>query len=266
MFNRKTYKQFVIESVELLCPFKKKSIYSHSYYYDMIFLMLNNINTWKGLSITTKYGDKSKYHYTTIRKIHSKWSKLNIFLIAYNNMIAVYKLNCKCINDDLFIDAAFTSNKTGSELVDTNPMYYKKKVTKLSIICDSNRIPIIVIPVKTKTYDGNTIIPSVEPLTLKRKTNLIADKGYIKNRTFKKYLLKKYKINIITPRKKNQKNMRISKYMKLKLKVRNKVENCIQQIKSFNRIFLRKDNKLINYMNFVYFGCGIKLEKYIKIN
>ena len=148
-----------------------------------------------------------------------------------------------------------------------NPTYYKKNVTKLSIICDTNKIPLSITPFKSTTNDRKTIIDSINNTNIKKRVNLIGDKGYISTKFNRQVLLKKYKVKLITPRKKNQKNIRISKLMKSKLKIRNRVENCIQSIKSFNRISIRKDRKLINYMNFVYMACGVRFDKCtIKIN
>ena len=162
-------------------------------------------------------------------------------------------------NSDLFIDACFVSNKTGSELVGINPMYYKKNVTKLSIICDSNKIPLSITPFKSTTNDCKTIINSLTDLNLKKKINLIADKGYVSTKINKLILLKQHNVKLINPKKKNQKNVRMSKSMKTKLMVRNKVENCIQMVKSYNRTMIRKDRKLNNFISFLFMGIGIKI-------
>jgi hypothetical protein len=181
----KTYKQYVLDIAFDRCPVKKKSIYTYSYYYDMFLLVLEHVNSWRSLAVTLKYSGKSKYHYTTIRKMFN---------------------------------------------------------------------------------DCETVIDSIKHLDLKRSINLITDKGYMTKKCDKILLLKNYKIKLITPRKKNQKNIRISKIMRSKLKVRNKVENCIQSIKRFNRTMVRKDRKLHNYMGFVYITCGLNLFNKITVN
>jgi hypothetical protein len=164
----------------------------------------------------------------------NKWNLNDVFKTAYKNMLSDYKHNLsKSKEIDLFIDACFVANKSGSELVGTNPTYYKKNVTKLSIVCDVNKIPLSITAFKSTINDCKTIIDSIKHLNLNNKINLIADKGYMTKKVNKIYLLKKYKIKLITPRKKNQHNIRISKIMRSKLKVRNKVENCIQSIKRF---------------------------------
>lgn len=257
----KTYKEYVLETAYEKCPVRKKPIYTYSYYYDTFLIVLKHVNSWRSLSITSNYSGKSRYHYTTIRKMFNKWSKFNVFKIAYDKMLNNYNhnlLHSKSI--DLFIDACFISNKSGSELVGINPTYYKKNVTKLSIVCDSNKIPLSVTAFKTTVNDCRTVDQSVRSLNLNKPINLIADKGYMTKRSDKLELLRKYKIKLIVP-KKNQKNFRISKLMRSKLKVRNKVENCIQSIKRFNRIMVRKDRKICNFLGFVYIGIGLLLDK-----
>lgn len=258
----KTYKEYVLETAHEKCPIRKKSIYTYSYYYDAFLIVLKHVNSWRSLSITANYSGKSRYHYTTIRKMFNKWSGLNIFNIAYNKMLNDYLSDLPHSKSiDLFIDACFISNKTGSELVGINPTYYKKNVTKLSIICDSNKVPLSVTAFKTTINDCKTVRQSVKSLDINKPINLIADKGYMTKRSDKLELLRNYKIKLIVPKKKNQKNIRISKLMRSKLKVRNKVENCIQSIKRFNRIMVRKDRKICNFLGFVYIGIGLLLDK-----
>lgn len=258
----KTYKEYVLETAYDKCPVRKKSIYTYSYYYDAFLIVLKHVNSWRSLSITADCSGKSRYHYTTIRKMFNKWSKLNVFNIAYDKMLNNhnrYLPHSKSI--DLFIDACFISNKTGSELVGINPTYYKKNVTKLSIVCDSKKVPLSITVFKTTTNDCKTVKQSIKSLNLNKSINLIADKGYMTKRSDKLELLRKYKIKLIVPKKKNQKNIRISKLMRSKLKVRNKVENCIQSIKRFSRLMVRKDRKICNFLGFVYIGIGMLLDK-----
>ena len=264
-----TYKDYVLNTVESICPFKKKSIYSHSYYYDMFVHVLKNVNSWRSLSLLADLKGKPKYHYTSIRKMFNVWSKHDIFNIAYKNMLLDLNLNMpnspvNSGNDiDLFIDATFINNKNGSELVSINPLYYKKNVTKISIISDVDKIPLSIVPVKTTSYDGKTIDQTIKHIQFNRRVNLIGDKGYVINKVHKK-LLYKNKIKLIVPKKKNQKNVRLSKYDKSKLKIRYKVENSIQSLKRFNRISTRKDRLIRNFISFMYLASGISFTN--KIN
>ena len=111
----KMYKQYVLETAHDLCQVRKKSIYTYSYYFDAFLTVLKHVNSLRSLSVTTNFSGKSKYHYTTIRKMFNKWSKLKVFQIAYDKMLIVYKNNLPHSKSiDLFIDACFISNKTGS--------------------------------------------------------------------------------------------------------------------------------------------------------
>ena len=264
MFKR--YKSYVIDVVKEKCPFKKRSKFSYEYYFDMFRIMLNDTNSWKALSRLSDCQSDSRYHYTTIRKMFNRWSKHNVFSIAYHKMLCDNNLNLPKLKGvdrsiDLFIDATFVDNKTGSELVNVNPLYYKKNVTKLSIICDSKKTPLSITPFKSTTNDSITVIDSLKPLNIRRRVNLIADKGYVMNRHKKQILLKQYKVRLIVPKKKNQKKVRLSAFAKSKLRIRNVVENCIRTLKAYNRIMVRKDRLLINFMSFVHLGAGIRLDE-----
>ena len=91
----KTYKQYVLETAHDLCPVRKKSIYTYSYYFDAFLTVLKHVNSWRSLSVTANFSGKSKYHYTTIRKMFNKWSKLNVFKIAYNRGGGVHTVTVK---------------------------------------------------------------------------------------------------------------------------------------------------------------------------
>jgi hypothetical protein len=202
----------------------------------------------------------------TIYNEYNKWSKDGIFEIAYyyfikENYFKLSKLkNNKLIN--LFIDVTKINNKNGSENIGINVEYKKKNVTSLTVICDYNKIPIGIqyMDVNVKPNKKNTFkheIKNVQntlntiPIDFKyHKVNLIGDKGYISQEKFK---LGHKKIPIITPKRKNQKiqNTDIEKEL---LKDRHKIENLFASLKVFNRIAMRKDKKIKNYMSFVYLG------------
>lgn len=111
------------------------------------------------------------------------------------------------------------------------------------------------ILINTLEHDIKGIIPvmnDVKELNGK-KVNIIGDKGYIVNDEFKKKLAGD-NINIITPYRKNQDKTNTSEE-KDKLKKRCKVEHLFAKIKRYNRVHVRKDRKMINYLGFVYMAC-----------
>ena len=74
-------------------------------------------------------------------------TKHDIFKLDYLKLLNDSQFNISKIrnnNDiDLFIDATFVNNKTGTEMVNVNPLYYKKHVTKLSILCITQTFSLI---------------------------------------------------------------------------------------------------------------------------
>lgn len=90
-------------------------------------------------------------------------------------------------------------------------------------------------------------------LSKDRKKNLIGDGGYIMNDADKKRLLDR-NINMITPYRKNQKKINTATE-KTKLKGRSAIERSFASVKhNNNRIHVRKDRLLVNYLGFFYLG------------
>ena len=264
----KTYKQYVLETVDAECPFKKRSKYNYDYYYDMMHIVLKDVVSWRSLKVTKNYSDKKEHHHTTIRKMFNKWSSKNVFKIAYDKMMNKMlenenKKNSKKVKN-MFIDSTFIDNKTGSELVGVNPMNYKKRVTKLSIVCDDSKNVINIKEFKSTTNDCITIEKTLEGVRLKGRVNLIGDKGYHVRQEVKE-ALRKRKIRLIVPRKKNQKKRCLRSKDRELLKERNKIENVIKMLKSINRKSVRKDKRIRKFLGFVWFGCGIKMYENNKI-
>ncbi|VBB18085.1 hypothetical protein YASMINEVIRUS_548 [Yasminevirus sp. GU-2018] len=187
-----------------------------------------NVVSWRSLKVTKEYSDKKEHHYTTIRKMFNKWSSKNVFKIAYDKMMNKMSENMKKKNSkrekNLFIDSTFIDNKTGAELVGVNPMNYKKRVTKLSIVCDDSKNVVNIKEFKSTINDCITIEKTLEGAGLKGRINLIGDKGYHVRQEVKE-ALKKRKIRLIVPRKKNQKKRRLRSKDRELLKERNKIED-----------------------------------------
>ena len=141
----------------------------------MMTIVLKDVVNWRALRITKKYDDKPEHHYTTIRKMFNRWSKENVFKLAYDKMIeAINKRNGKKVKK-VFIDSTFIDNKTGSEMVGINPLNFKKRVTKLLIICDDDKNILNIKEFKTTMNDCMTIEKTIEGVKLKGRINLIGD-------------------------------------------------------------------------------------------
>lgn len=82
---------------------------------------------------------------------------------------------------------------------------------------------------------------------------IVADKGYLMCENDKKELAE-INTTIITPLRSNQINT-TSEEDKIKLHRRHRVENMFAKIKAYNRVHVRRDKLLANYMGFVYLAC-----------
>ena len=191
-------------------------------------------------------------------------NKRGIFEDSFYNLTLKLKLEKP---EDVLIDASSCSNKYGSENVTINSEYTKKNITKLSLITTKKGVILSIKPfevnkkkiiynnkektIKTTEHDSKTIQKSVDLIKNNIDIiNIIGDKGYKTSNIITK---NKKNINIITPDKKKQKTNLNSLETNLKMKGRYKIENVFGIIKMNNeRIMLRKDKKLINFMGWVY--------------
>ena len=262
------YKKYILYYANLKYPPIRKRQYSLKYYLDHFTLLLSDIVCWEAL--TNVIGKKShKYHWKTIYNEYNKWSNDDIFKDAYFKFMKenYFKMSRVRKNKkiNLFIDVTKISNKHGSEKIGVNFEYKKKNVTSLTAICDDNKLPLGITYMntnlrKTKTgkhtikHDINGVQPTLDsiPFNLKKyvAVKLIGDKGYISS---KKFTVFNRKVKMIHPKKKNQKTKNTNKEKKI-LSKRHKIENFFALLKKYNRVVLRSERKIVNYMSFVYIG------------
>ena len=130
----------------------------------------------------------------------------------------------------------------------------------VAIVCENVKIKNIKFndkdhTIRTLAHDAKTVIPTRQILrqidTVKPTDHieLIADKGYL-TKEENKVILSEQNCSIITPVRKNQK-------IKLTEEEKNRylVENMFVDIKIYNRVHVRRDSNIKNYMEFVYMAC-----------
>jgi len=256
------FTDYIIHFVDLLCPPKKKPLYTTLYYLNNMIDMLKNRVSWNSLI----FHDKPKHHNSTIRKMFLKWSKLNIFQLAYkkildDNYIPILDERNRI---NLIIDSSKIYNRNGIELIGKDYENPKKRVTKISIITDINKTPLNVEVFRGTEHDTNTIIGTYNglPKYVKGSTiNLIVDKGY-KLKEIRKKKLYKRKILLCVPRRKNEKKRNLDSYKKELLETRYKIEHSIEQLKKYNRICIRRDKLITTYKSFIFMGLIINAKNY----
>lgn len=268
------YKRCILHYAKINYPKIRKRKYSLKYYLDNFLLVLNDVTKWRSLSLLNK--KMSEFHWKTIYNEFNRWSSDGIFLKAFNKLLKEHYFKFTKLKKhkkiNMFIDVTKVSNKSGREKIGINGEYKKKNITALSAICDENNVIIGINYMennKNKTKSGrHTIQHDVRgvqrtlnsiPLKTKKgiKPNLIGDKGYVSSNKFKVF---NKKINMVYPKRKNQKKKNTKKEKKL-LKNRYKIENAFADIKKYDRINVRKEHKIVNFMSFVYLGILKNLQK-----
>ncbi len=134
-----SYDKYILELVDKEFPIIRKRTYTNQYFLNNFKFMLNDI----------------VYHYKYNNEIYDKWVSKDIFKRAYVNMLNNNYFKLKHIKKNktlnLFVDCSFIINKYGVESITTHPEYHKKKVTKISAICDEFKNILSVVPVNTQT-------------------------------------------------------------------------------------------------------------------
>jgi len=261
----KKFEKYILKVCDELLPKKRKSKYTRQYYLKCFLCVLNSVKSWDKLTQLKIYkGKKNDFHWKSIANEFRRWSNEKVFEIAYNNFLSEnYKINVEAVTN-LYIDVTKFSNAGGSENVSVNVEYRKKNVTSISFICDSNKIPLAIVPVKInstkndKNYSSSDVsmvqdnldaIPNeVKTQLIKSKIHLMGDKGYITQKEFK---INDKNIKIITPKRKNQKTKNTDEENEL-LKDRSTIENLFCDIKKQNRLSMRLDGYINNFMSFIY--------------
>ena len=152
---------------------------------------------------------------------------------------AFYKYICKKSTNILLLDATSIYNKYGSENISINPEYKKKKVTKLSVLTNTNGFIYSILPFKINTINDkySTSVHDVKMIDehiidINKHKNInnkskyfhqLCDKAYKYKQDIKKKVLDK-NINTITPNKKNT-IIKNEKFKNIKLKKRIHIEH-----------------------------------------
>jgi len=244
--------------------FKYKK-YSNKYYLDAIIYSVKSGCSWRKITENPLIGnDVKKNHYSSIFKTYNKWTKLNLFSLTYKDLLLKYEKKTLSINDNylLSIDTTTINNICGKDLLGK---YYlnKKKTTKISIICDSDKVPISIKLFTGNYSDSKTLYTTLDNNLIKDimlcNTTILADRGYTrKNNNITN------NIKLLTYSKKNQKpNTNYEKSLLIKRYV---IENLFGKLKSYGRIRNRFDNLHKSYLESIYL-CFIlmNLNKFLDI-
>ena len=133
------------------------------------------------------------------------------------------------------------------------------KVKNENIISKKNKI-------KTSIHDVMMIQTSLNNIKTRftdiKSITLTGDLGYLSSKIYK---LNNENIQLITPKRKNQKKKN-TENERIKLCSRYKIENCFGLLKQYERIMIRKEKKMKTFMSFIYMACTIENNKIINKN
>jgi hypothetical protein len=226
-----------------------------------ILIILKKGFVWRDLDLI------KNIKWNTVYKHFKKLSKYNIFKDTYSDLLKLYfyktpSKKLKIIDTDTTV----ISNKNGSEKVGKNKLYKNKKVTKLSVITDNNKIPILANIYSGNIYDSKILLDQLQNnqfiinnILIKKIKFIVADKGY-DSKQLKEFIKNKYNSILITPQnRRNIKNPLLIRSLTPEYKKmynnRVKIENFFGTLKrSFKRITERYDKKSYIFESFIFFA------------
>lgn len=229
---------------ELDPPLRTRKL-SNSEVLDSVLMLLKTGIAWKDLKLL---GVSS----SAVYKRYSQWVRRGVIAEAWRRLLAVYSEFR--INSDpawfkeLFIDSTMIKNVAGRDCVGCNPTDRRRLGTKLSVICDTARIPVSAAYFPANQNDVRTIQQTVEGIQCKirkddrYRTILIGDKGYVSRGEAE--LLKPKRIRLLTEPRKNQHNQKRCSKDKAALKKRIVIEHLFCRLDKFKRLVMRRDQSV----------------------
>lgn len=163
----------ILETINKFSKNKRTPKFTNEYYLYYILIVLTKVQTWNSLNslFNERINKPSKNHYKTIEDKHLEWSTLNIYQKAYESILENNLIKTKgSQNLNLFIDSSDIYNKNGCDNVGygCNP---KKKQTRISAICNENKVILSLVVINTKNKSQNIEPSKTKKLTKKEKEN-----------------------------------------------------------------------------------------------
>lgn len=256
-------KQLVISLINAIPQGPKGRPYKMpiDHYVDVIFKVLKSGMRWSDIT--------DKLHYKSYYQTFIKWSKQNVFSNAHIALMKILETGnfFKHTNQkDLVIDASMFKNALGIDNTGRNHYDRNRKASKVTVIVTFKGIILGATVNKGNVHDSQLVFSTLDNIQIKiLKSRLLADRGY-NSKPLKKEL-KKRKIHLIYPYKKNQGNQ--APFETDKLKNRFIVEHSFAWIKQYRRLNHRYDRLSHNFEQFLYMAilninCN-KLDKMEKI-
>lgn len=201
---------------------------------------------------------RSTINYKTLFWHYSRFVKNKVFLKLFMKIRNIYINKYIGNNCTLLIDSTTIYNKYGINKIGRNKFYKNKKITKISLMTDSNGFPLSILFIKGNYHDNDTFHKHIRDANLlipNIKKKIMADKAYAANKNYT--LLESNGMDHIIPPRKNMLIYENYKYDKNEYIKRIKIEQIFSRLKSYKRINLRYDKYIRNYSGFVLLAFSI---------
>lgn len=248
-------KLFILEN-QLFKP-TTNTKYSLDVILNVIEYVLITGSSWRSLELPIFSNNNIKWQ--SIYYHFQKFSKAKVFEKVYHKLLTHYfRKNKSAKLKYLSIDSSFILNAYASN-VGYNGFYKKKRLSKLSLIVDSNGIPVSALLAKGNKADQSLVRDNMKRLMVdvkytnnnnKYKRYILADAAYDSSPVRDQIESLNIKPIVWKVRRSNYK--KFNKHETSIYKKRIIVENCFSWIFKCRRINRRYDKKTINYMSFVY--------------
>ncbi|MFM6437409.1 MAG: IS5 family transposase, partial [Microcystis panniformis] len=195
----------------------------------------------------------SKYPpYQTCHRYFQKWVKAGVWEKVLWALARDLKDRGKIDITECFIDGTFASAKKGGFAIGKTK---KGKGTKIMAIADASGLPLSVWTTGASTHEVKLVEQTIEHRFIKEKPKrIIGDLAYDSDPLDEK--LKKKKIKLIAPHKRNRKKMRTQDGRELRRYCKRwRVERLFAWIQNFRRCVVRYEYKPENYLDFVQLAC-----------
>lgn len=198
--------------------------------------------------------------FTTIHKRYTYWVNAGIITRIWKDILEIYSStqtgqDSRFFNT-IFIDSSHVRNAQGQDVTGFNHMDRNRKNTKISCVCDAAGIVLSCQFYPSNYNDCLTTEEAVAHLgidlslnDMRRLVYLVGDKGYVSQRVAE--ILSGVGIILITPKKKNQKTIKVlSKQNKERLKSRVVVEHVFCHLDRYRRLLVRFEHECKYFKGF----------------
>jgi len=240
----------------------KQTKYTLDQILDVIEYVLITGSSWRSLDLPIF--KSAGFKWRSIYYHFQKFSDNHVFENVYKNLLHTYfKVNKSGKLKYLSVDSSFIKNEYASN-VGVNGFYKKKRLSKLSLVTDSNVVPISAILAKGNYADQTLFYKNISNMMIqirqvkknnKHKRYILADAAYDTNEI--RSTISSLNIHpIIWHVKRNRKDKtKNKKFCKKETMIYNRciiIENCFSWLYKNRRINRRYDKLNATYKSFMY--------------